>query len=501
MIARSLKIETIAALFIFSLTMSGCILANPATTLSPDAQAADTGMDAGDASSDVVADATDAGVDTSSNVTTDALADTDASGSDAKDDTGKPPDTSDSGPTDAVNDGGDTVADTSDVIDDTNDTADTAGTDSDTQNMDTTDVSDTSPDTGQQDTGPPPCQNGKYDPMNGETDLDCGGPNCTPCSKNKGCQISRDCQSEVCNRAKRVCAAPTCSDGAQNGNETDVDCGGSCKACPVGDSCAKDRDCASGICQMDTCAMPTCMDGVKNGMETDIDCGGPMCGPCPHGKSCRMSGDCTSGVCQGNTCKQPTCSDSVQNGNETDVDCGGNCSGCSSGNNCNSNSDCLSGVCQGGTCQAPTCSDGVKNQSETDVDCGGTCGFIVKSPAALKKKRDGKTVVVSSCIQVELNCLPGSPIKIRGRQSTGFDSGLKVEGDQVNFSDWETKTASDPGKKKFDLCRVQGRKPTEVDWLGSSPQLSQKLPATNTGGGTDEGGYPNTRRCSGKLQR
>ncbi len=51
---------------------------------------------------------------------------------------------------------------------------------------------------------------------------------------------------------------PTCSDGIQNGNETEVDCGGpDCQACP------------------------TCNDGIQNGDEVGVDCGGPDCSACP----------------------------------------------------------------------------------------------------------------------------------------------------------------------------------------------------------------------------
>jgi hypothetical protein len=72
--------------------------------------------------------------------------------------------------------------------------------------------------------------------------------------------------------------APSCSDGAQNGTETGVDCGGSCPT-----------------------ACPTCSDGAQNGTETGVDCGGS----CPT-------------AC-------PSCSDGAQNGTETGVDCGGSC--------------------------------------------------------------------------------------------------------------------------------------------------------------------------------
>jgi len=48
----------------------------------------------------------------------------------------------------------------------------------------------------------------------------------------------------------------SCFDGIKNGDETDVDCGGSCVACS------------------------TCDDGIQNGDETGIDCGGSICEPC-----------------------------------------------------------------------------------------------------------------------------------------------------------------------------------------------------------------------------
>lgn len=42
---------------------------------------------------------------------------------------------------------------------------------------------------------------------NGETEIDCGGPNCEPCEE---------------------AVAPTCTDGMMNGDEEGIDCGGSC---------------------------------------------------------------------------------------------------------------------------------------------------------------------------------------------------------------------------------------------------------------------------------
>ncbi len=213
--------------------------------------------------------------------------------------------------------------------------------------------------------------------------------------------------------------APTCSDGVQNGNETGVDCGGpDCAPCSTGcndndvtltitldnypeettwsivndagstvasggpygsfpdgttiteDLCLVD-DCytftifdayGDGICCsygigsytltgpsgtlasggafassestsfcLNSAPAPTCTDGIQNGNETGVDCGGPDCDPCVV---------------------PPTCDDGIQNGDEEGVDCGG--------------SSCAPCV------TPPTCDDGIQNGDEEGVDCGGS---------------------------------------------------------------------------------------------------------------------------------
>ncbi len=204
-----------------------------------------------------------------------------------------------------------------------------------------------------------------------ETDVDCGGTCTTKCGDGKGCATGPDCQSNVCNAGK--CAAPTCTDVAKNGTETDVDCGGSCPSCANQKACKVAGDCQSGHCQGMVCVAASCTDTVKNGSETDVDCGGSQCGPCGTGKVCGVTTDCQSKVCTTGTCRAPTCTDTTKNGNETDVDCGGGtCGGCATGKVCGVGGDCASGVCNANVCSAPGCGDGVKNGTETDVDCGGT---------------------------------------------------------------------------------------------------------------------------------
>ncbi|MCA9513981.1 MAG: DUF2341 domain-containing protein, partial [Myxococcales bacterium] len=60
------------------------------------------------------------------------------------------------------------------------------------------------------------------------------------------CVVDAECASRVCREG--ACQDPSCADGAMNGDETDIDCGGSCQACAVGETCASASDCASAIC-------------------------------------------------------------------------------------------------------------------------------------------------------------------------------------------------------------------------------------------------------------
>jgi hypothetical protein len=126
----------------------------------------------------------------------------------------------------------------------------------------------------------PSCSDGARN--QGETGIDCGGPNCPAC--------------------------PTCYDGIQNQGETGLDCGGpNCPACPTCSDLVQNQgetgvDCGGPNCP----ACPTCSDGIKNQDETGVDCGGLKCQACPE-----------------------SCSDSIQNQGETGVDCGGpNCPAC-----------------------------------------------------------------------------------------------------------------------------------------------------------------------------
>lgn len=136
-----------------------------------------------------------------------------------------------------------------------------------------------------------------------ESDVDCGGSDCMPCPAGDMCIEATDCASGSCEGG--FCLTPECRNGTMDPMEAGVDCGGpDCPGCDDGESCSMDRDCASDRCEDGTCT--SCNDDVMNGDETDVDCGG-SCGGCPGDAMCTTGGDCASGEClPAGTCTGPS---------------------------------------------------------------------------------------------------------------------------------------------------------------------------------------------------
>jgi hypothetical protein len=209
-----------------------------------------------------------------------------------------------------------------------------------------------------------------------------GNGKCVECLANADCTAGATCDAST-----DTCTTASCTDGVKDGQETDVDCGGAtCDAqdrtCPNGEMCLVGPDCQSKVCTGDVCQVPTCTDGQENGQETDVDCGGPLCDStghqCPVGDKCIIAEDCTSLLCDAsNHCPAPSCMDGVKNGSETGIDCGNTamsgCPACVVGQGCNVGSDCQSMRCTANICEVATCSDGIQDGGESDVDCGHVC--------------------------------------------------------------------------------------------------------------------------------
>jgi hypothetical protein len=137
---------------------------------------------------------------------------------------------------------------------------------------------------------------------------DCGGGVCPGCPDATECTEAADCDSGVCSNAgctegvASCCQPASCDDDVLNGEETDRDCGGDlCPPCSDGAQCLQARDCANASCSF-VCI--SCGDGAQNGLETGIDCGGSdsACRRCNPTEPCLVNSDCMTGLCSDGVC-------------------------------------------------------------------------------------------------------------------------------------------------------------------------------------------------------
>lgn len=176
----------------------------------------------------------------------------------------------------------------------------------------------------------------------------------------KACEAGLACQAGECVDCPGGQLELSCS----NGKDDDCDLAADC----ADDDCAG-RTCAAGkICIDQACAEPTCSDGVQYGEETDVDCGGP-CAPCADGRKCRASTDCQSSLCRALLCAPASCADTLKNGGESDIDCGGSqCPQCDLGQACNSGADCATWACAAGACVTPKSCQEIKASAPVAKD-------------------------------------------------------------------------------------------------------------------------------------
>jgi cysteine-rich repeat protein len=74
--------------------------------------------------------------------------------------------------------------------------------------------------------------------------------------------------------------------------------------------CLKNEDCGGGTAYCFQGACAKCDDNIKNGDETDVDCGGSNCTTkCAQGKTCAAGTDCATTFCADGVCCGEACTD------------------------------------------------------------------------------------------------------------------------------------------------------------------------------------------------
>jgi hypothetical protein len=258
---------------------------------------------------------------------------------------------------------------------------------------------------------PSHCFGGELDP--GETDVDCGGPDCAPCVVDQHCSVATDCQSGFCDwnggaggsgggLGGGICHACSedgqCTGGPPQWCDLDNVNGGTCTAKKnLGDPCGGGNQCVSGFCPdgdgicCDHACDATCQacmliktgqpNGtcalVPGGQDPDHECSNdPPCGA--TGSGCNGTSTSCVVVSGGVQCAAPSCVDYLWTAAQTcngagqcvgsqPVPCVGNfvCADAQScRNSCGDISDCVSGYyCDGGGACAALKADG--------LGCGG----------------------------------------------------------------------------------------------------------------------------------
>ncbi len=213
------------------------------------------------------------------------------------------------------------------------------------------------------------CTNNNDNSQNGnETDINCGGSCAEKCSDGKKCKVGIDCESGNC--VGSICISPTCNDGFKNGFEADTDCGLVCPLkCKVGDGCGTNSDCVTDLCNLAT----------------------KICTQKELGESCGKAAECASSYCIDGVCCNDPCNGSCQactsalKGGGSNGFCGAVSDNTDPDNDCATNlpSTCKStGVCIGGscanypagtTCQPAACT-GTASENQSDIcDGNGAC--------------------------------------------------------------------------------------------------------------------------------
>jgi hypothetical protein len=276
---------------------------------------------------------------------------------------------------------------------------------------------------------------------------DAAAPACVQCATNAQCDsgdicntdswVCESCQPQSCAQLGRTCGSipDGCStlldcSGAQDGEESDIDCGGDPAACAQrcanGQSCALDSDCASAHCADGVCCDRACSDACEScdgaspgscaihaaATDPDAECGsGQTCdgsNSCKaiDGENCTDDGQCLSGHCVDGFCCDSACDGTCEAcdvsvgtcafhaaDQDPDAECGADatCDGAGAckevdGTNCATAAECASGFCIDGFCCDTACN--LTCQSCAAASNGGSNGVCGNTTAGLDPRAD-----------------------------------------------------------------------------------------------------------------
>lgn len=122
-------------------------------------------------------------------------------------------------------------------------------------------------------------------------------PEGIPCSEARTCPPAQTCDVDgIC----RVSALPAPARDASLPLAPDAGTPDASERCRGDEQCPDGTSCNGA----GACVAPACDDGARNGIETDVDCGG-SCPPCALGRACEAAVDCQSGACIERVCSEP----------------------------------------------------------------------------------------------------------------------------------------------------------------------------------------------------
>lgn len=205
-----------------------------------------------------------------------------------------------------------------------------------------------------------------------------GLPNGTCGSVLDGQQTMNGCQTQGMVCSKIGCVSSQCFDQVKDGDETDVDCGGSCPGCDIAHACSKNDDCLAGNCVDGLCCGTLCFQTCRSCARAKTGLEDGTCAPVSDGQQTSNGCNAPGQVCSSAGCVAAHCFNQVKDADESDVDCGGSCPLCDIAHGCNTNNDCALNNCIDGLCCGLSCIGTCRSCSQAKTgEADGTCGAVL----------------------------------------------------------------------------------------------------------------------------